>query len=486
MPNFLADFMTVANTVGKVACVKRFDLLVAKYPGAASYLMTQLGGHHLERWGVAFIQTFTCKTRATSRGEGSNKDYKFGHKRNINVLAVYENIVQVQQAKKKRRLMSNVVNGLDVVGSVSCSELWFKEAMRVLKLHCSPYAVELVAKQMACSANYRVIEFGLHGVSPDSPDIDNAAVTLTQGDNIVQVAEDVFDLNAFCNALDKSEEIEESDPFRRANLSEFLTHHNVGKDYRVITIKHWKFEVLHYIVLYKKMVLPGISAAEVYTNFYCTCGDSITSGVPCRHFWTAHRNISAAAFYIGSLHNRWITSPNLDIYDVVTAEGVVGNTPRYESASLCTARVMNPATNMLMDVPLDVFKQSRVCYGKLWGLCRKVTSAITVDSGHVHQEEFEDLVGVLERILHQVQNRAEMNVAPEEERPTLRAIQNIAHVQNPTRKNNKTKENRVCGYCKQSARHNRASCPVRLADEAKASKISQAPSRDANVSSAQI
>jgi hypothetical protein len=92
---------------------------------------------------------------------------------------MYENIVQVQPAKIKRRLMSNIVSGLDVVGSMSCSELWFKEAMRVLKLHCAPYAVELVAKQMACSANYRVIEFGLHVILPDAPSIDNDIVTLT-------------------------------------------------------------------------------------------------------------------------------------------------------------------------------------------------------------------------------------------------------------------------------------------------------------------
>jgi hypothetical protein len=119
--------------------------------------------------------------------------------------------------------------------------------MRVLKLHCSPYAVELVAKQMVGSSNYRVIEFGLQGVSPDSADIDTVAITLTQGDNIVKLAEDDFDLNAFCNALDKIEEIEESNPFRRAKLIEFMNYHNVGEDYRVISIQNWKFEVVHYI-----------------------------------------------------------------------------------------------------------------------------------------------------------------------------------------------------------------------------------------------
>jgi hypothetical protein len=202
-----------------------------------------------------------------SRGEGSNKDYKAGHKRNMDLLSVYENIVSVQEAKKKRRLMTNIVHGLDVVGSMSCSELWFKEAMRVVKTHVSPFVVELIAKQMAHSANYRVLEVELPGVLPYTTDIDNAAITLTQGDNVVQVPEELFDLKVFCNSLDKSLDLDECDPFQRANLSEFFTQHDVGGDYKVLTIKHWKYEVVHYIVLYGKLVDSDACAAELYPHF---------------------------------------------------------------------------------------------------------------------------------------------------------------------------------------------------------------------------
>ena len=149
--------------------------------------------------------------------------------------------------------------------------------------------------------------------------------------------------------------------------------------------------------------------------------------------------------------------------------GVIEKSPFVDSTTLNIARVMYPLIQTLMDVPIAIFKQSQGCYGKLWGLCRKVTSAITVDSGHVHNKEFEEVMGTLERILRQVENRAVMNVAPEDKRPALRAIQTIAVVQDPKRKNNTTKENRLCGYCKKSARHNRVTCPFRIADEAKAS-----------------
>ncbi len=161
MPKFLTDFMVVSKTVGKGAFIKRFELLLAKYPEAASYLKNHLGGPHLERWGMAFLQTFTCKTRATSRGEGSNKDYKFGNKRKLNLLDVYDNIVAVQGSKSKRRLLSNVVNGLKGFSCMTASDLWFKEAMRILKPHCSPYVVELIIKEMTHSANYMVQGFGL-------------------------------------------------------------------------------------------------------------------------------------------------------------------------------------------------------------------------------------------------------------------------------------------------------------------------------------
>jgi len=109
-----------------------------------------------------------------------------------------------------------------------------------------------------------------------------------------------------------------------------------------------------------------------------------------------------------------------------------------------------------MDVPIDVFKHSRVCFGNLWGLCRKVTSAVTLDSGHGHHKEFEEVVATLERILKQVQARAKMEVAPEKDRHVLRELQNNSNVKDPSRKNNKSKENRLCGCCKKSAGHDRA------------------------------
>ena len=58
----------------KASLMRRWELLLEKYPAASDYLTKRLGGQNSHRWGAAFLQTFTCKTMVTSSGEGSNKE----------------------------------------------------------------------------------------------------------------------------------------------------------------------------------------------------------------------------------------------------------------------------------------------------------------------------------------------------------------------------------------------------------------------------
>jgi hypothetical protein len=81
-------------------------------------------------------------------------------------------------------------------------------------------------------------------------------------------------------------------------------------------------------------------------------------------------------------------------------------------------------------------------------------------------------------MLQELKARAEVQAAPEEDRPVLCVLEAIDNVQDPKRKNNKNKENRVCSYCKQSSGHNRSTCPVRQADKIR----QQAPTSDAMTS----
>ena len=183
-------------------------------------------------------------------------------------------------------------------------------------------------------------------------------------------------------------------------------------------------------------------------------GESITSGVPCRHFWAAHKALSAAAFNLGAINKRWISCTTPGEYPVVTNEGVVEDTTtRPEKVRIVSAQTMNPLTNTLEDVPIDVFKHSRVCDGKLWGLVRKVTCALTVKDNHVHQDKLDEFVVTCHRMFQELKARAEVQAAPEEDRPVLRVLQAIDNLQDSKRKNNKCKENQVCSYYKQPSGH---------------------------------
>ena len=277
----------------------RWGLLLQKYPAAESYLTKQLGGTNVQRWGAAFLQTFTCSTRSTSRDEGSNKDYKVGNKRNIDVVQVYKNITEVQDSKKKQRLQTDVAANIDSVGAVECAHLWFQEATRICKEQCAA------------------------GVLPPDGDLDSDDVTLTQGDSVSEVNHDVFDLNKFCNSL-ATAVLNDTDPYRRCNLSDYLAKHEVGEDFTVLTVQHDKYDAVQYVILFEKVDMG--SQGTCYHGHYCTCGSLVTSGVPCRHFWAAHKRIASAAFSLGQVHKRWLTtSPDAD-YELVSYDGVLGTT----------------------------------------------------------------------------------------------------------------------------------------------------------------
>lgn len=460
MPKFLTDFEAVAATLGEACFMHRWGLLLQKYPAASPYLTKQLGGTNVHRWGAAFLQTFTCSTRSTSRGEGSNKDYKCGNKRNLDVLQVYKNITEVQNNKKKRRLQTDVAANIDTVGAVECAHLWFKEVTRIVKQNCSPYAQQMVHKQMVHSGNYYVKEQCDAGVLPADGDLNSDDVTLTQGDSVSEIPEDsIFDLSKFCNNL-ATADLNDADPYRRCNLSDYLAKNEVGEDFTVLTVQHDKYDAVQYVILFGKVDMG--SQGTCYHGHYCTCGYRITSGVPCRHFWAVHKRIATAAFCLGQVHTRWLTTSQGDDYELVTYDGVLGTTVRIDPVVTKTTSVINPLTQELTEVSIDKFKQSRTCYGKLWGLCRKFVSAVTVDYGEVQQDEYGEIIETLERLYTKVKDRADLQAASEEDQPLLRALQEVRNVQDNTRVNNKSAKGRKCGYCHQvGTGHNKASCPLR-------------------------
>ena len=56
----------------------------------------------------------------------------------------------------------------------------------------------------------------------------------------------------------------------------------------------------HFVILKNK--LPG---ADTYRDFVCTCGSSVTTGVPCRHYWSVYCESGSCAFHQGLVNDLW-------------------------------------------------------------------------------------------------------------------------------------------------------------------------------------
>lgn len=185
------------------------------------------------------------------------------------------------------------------------------------------------------------------GVIPDDGDLVPEDITLTQGDKVAETNPEEFDLSKFCKTLAAATDLNDSDPYRRSNLSDYIAKNEVGEDFTVLTVQHDKYDAVQYVILYEKVDMG--SNGTCYHGHYCTCGYLVTSGVPCRHFWAVHKRIGSAAFSLGQVHKRWMTTnPEAD-YELVTHDGVIGTTERINPVVARTTSVINPLTQQLTE-----------------------------------------------------------------------------------------------------------------------------------------
>ena len=92
------------------------------------------------------------------------------------------------------------------------------------------------------------------------------------------VNHDVFDLNKFCNSLAAATDLNDADPYRRRNLSDYLAKHEVGEDFTVLTVQHDKYDAVQYVILFEKVDMG--SQGTCYHGHYCT----VYMWRPC-HVW---------------------------------------------------------------------------------------------------------------------------------------------------------------------------------------------------------
>ena len=62
----------------------------------------------------------------------------------------------------------------------------------------------------------------------------------------------------------------------------------------------------HFLLAKRPINMPGDQELSTFADFYCTCGSSVRSGVPCRHFWAVLLSQPGAlGFHLGLVNDLW-------------------------------------------------------------------------------------------------------------------------------------------------------------------------------------
>ena len=275
--------------------------MLKKYPKASSYLQKRLGAN-FSRWGAPWLQVFTASSFASSRGEGANKDYKSGViLRSLSLTEAYDQITAVQERKKKSEKVREIRAATSRVDSLKLCKQWYPEITKVLDDRVSGYAAQLCHEEMSSSGNYTLTGIYEPGAVPEDDDSEGQ-VTLTPVGDGPDVDPAALDLGRFTTQLDDAE-LAEKDPFRRAGVASFLSSRPEIKDTcKVGHVRNNLHGVSQYLVFYDSVDVEG---GAVYKSHWCTCGMATTAGVPCRHFFAAHRQGRWAGFHVNLINRRW-------------------------------------------------------------------------------------------------------------------------------------------------------------------------------------
>eukprot|EP00873_Tetraselmis_striata_P014262 jgi/Tetstr1/434526/TSEL_023618.t1 len=414
----VVDFITTSKTQTEVAFRARWALLLARYPSAESYLKKQLGAN-FPRWGAPWLQCFSASSFASSRGEGANKDYKHGVLlRTLTLEEAFDRVREVQARKAKKTEIREIRAGTSRVDADKLCKQWFPDITDKLAEHISGYATQLCHEEMGSSGNYRVVACHEAAAVPDGEDLEGE-VTLHPVAEVPQVDPGTLNLRRFTEHLDRAD-LAEKDPFRRAGLASFLASRPDGDTCKVVQVENSLHRVSQYIVFYDPVRVQCNREGDnvtVFKSHWCTCGMCITAGLPCRHFYAAHRDLAWAGFHLHLINTRW-------------------HKTQLESSLLWTYGTNATRVSATVAAPL---------------------SAKTTDTSNKKRRKSSSPVV---RIEDGIRKRKALEAAAPADRALMAKIQAVANVQDYNRPDNKAKGRRKCSKCG-SAGHNRATCPKR-------------------------
>ena len=76
----------------------------------------------------------------------------------------------------------------------------------------------------------------------------------------------------------------------------------LGGGHVVHKVVHRRFNTVQFVVLENPVEIDG---QRVFTQFWCSCGDDVKWGVPCRHFLVVYGEVDHCGFHCGMFHQMW-------------------------------------------------------------------------------------------------------------------------------------------------------------------------------------
>jgi hypothetical protein len=478
---FVRDFISVQRTCGAVACERRWQLLLLKYPDATPYMLKQFGGDNFRRWASPWTSSvFSAGSEATGRIEGLNKDLTRNLPKRASLAQVYEHITAVQVKKLRNNQHTDMLSGVSVVSCVHINERVFSVIDTLLHASLTGKGFELCTVEMGLIADYVVVQPLQPSALPLDDDFCAEDVTLTAAcDFGLDLSADATDkeLVSFVSATEAA--LEDNDRFRRSSVGGFLKDRCIINDFIVVPVRHSHRPVRHYVVLYNPVAASIDGDSRVYREFFCTCMHHTTMGVPCRHFFAVLKNSPMAGFHLGMIHKLWLKPGSDDQdrtgYELYHPNGKIAFAGVYmpEEPVNLMAHVLDKSTGLYVPRDKHVARRADRLYGQLWGLSRELVGGLTKDLGEVQEDLCSETLAYLTGMLAKLKLRRETGVVRQELVAThgmaaatdenMGMLVALSQVRNPAQgrpdgSRQPAKAPRKCGLCKGTG-HNSATCP---------------------------
>jgi hypothetical protein len=331
---------------------------------------------------------FNASSFASSRGEGTNKDYKHGVLlRTLTLVEAYDRVTHVHANKKRQGKNREVRAATSRVDSLKLSKQWFPDIAEALAQYVSGCATQLCHEEMGSNGNYRVVGcYDPSGVPED--DEMSTDITLAHVADVPEVDGATLDLTRFTAHLDNAK-LAEKDPFRRLGLASFLASQPDVSQSKVLRVENNLHRMSQYLVFYDPVTVQsseGTGNVTIFKSHWCACGMATTAGLPCRHFYASHRHMGWAGFHMQFINSRWHTSQPKSAMLWTYGNGDLRVTaPIVAPVTAKLVRVHCAGSIQVMAIPVDQQRHARQVYGNIWGKSRTVTSLICMDYGYVQE-----------------------------------------------------------------------------------------------------